>query len=74
MICLDMPSPMDSAARARAFQRAERVNWLVDMWQRDRVGFDLFAADFIREDPSLKVLLPKDAAARAEELLQRGGR
>ncbi len=63
-----------SADRARAAQRAERVNWLVDMWQRDRVGFDLFAAEFIHEDPFLKVLLPADAVERAEALLARGGR
>jgi hypothetical protein len=62
-----------SADRARAYQRAVRVNWLVDMWQRDRVGFDLFAAEFIQDDRFIAFLLPKDAAARAEELVRRQG-
>ena len=49
--------------------RQERAAILVDLWQRDRRGFDLLAGECIWEDPQVAALLPADAAAAAIRLV-----
>lgn len=63
------PETPESLVRAIQDQRKARADWLVDLWQRDRTGFTLFAGEFIWEDPAISELLPYDAAMHAVTLV-----
>ena len=65
------PAPEDPYSLVRAIQetRKEQVAFLVDLWQRDRRGFDLFAGELIWNDTAIAGMLPKDAAHHALTLV-----
>jgi hypothetical protein len=64
----------EQAQTARADQRAIRLEWLEDMFQRDRIGFDLFWLDLYDDDPELRTMLSWQCRVHADVVLKRHGR
>ena len=71
----NMPDPRDPHVLPESYPktqwRLDRAYFLINLWDHDRRGFDLWAGDYAWEDPDIVHLLPSDAAGRAVRLASR---